>query len=136
MDKYTCHYQGSVARAIEALGVEWDILPGGCTGLIQPVDVGINKPWKNRLRYRLEDYIMETDFDRIAPVTIRPLMAQWAVESWNKVHPDTVYNSWRHAPWSYFPGEATREVVFQEDNFDESSSSEEEDIYGPPMESV
>jgi hypothetical protein len=47
LDKYTCHYQGSVARAIEDLGVEWDILPGGCTGLIQPIDVGINKPWKN-----------------------------------------------------------------------------------------
>ena len=61
LDKHTCHYQGSVARAIEDLGVEWDILPGGCTGLIQPVDVGINKPWKNRLRCRMEDCLAETE---------------------------------------------------------------------------
>ena len=43
IDKYRCHYQGSVAKAIEDLGVEWDIIPGGCTGLTQPIDVGIGK---------------------------------------------------------------------------------------------
>ena len=47
LDKCTCHCQGSAAKAIEDLGVEWDILPGGCTGLTQPTDVGTNKPWKN-----------------------------------------------------------------------------------------
>ena len=124
------HYQGSVARAIEDLGVEWDILPGGCTGLIQPLDVGINRPWKNRLCYRLEDFIMEQDeddFNRLAPNVIRPLMAKWAVESWDKVQKDTVYNSWRHKPWSYFPMEETRVVEFQDDDFDYSSDEEEEE---------
>ena len=44
LDKYKCHYQGTVARAIEELGVEWDIIPGGCTGLVQPINVGIGRP--------------------------------------------------------------------------------------------
>jgi hypothetical protein len=128
LDKYTCHYQGSVACAIEDLGVEWDIIPGGCTGLIQPLDVGINKPWKNRLRYKIEDYIMEQEhFDRITPKVMRPLMAKWAVASWEKVHKDTVYNSWRHAPWSYFPDEPTRAVSFQDDDFDFSDSDGDEE---------
>lgn len=128
LDKYTCHYQGSVARAIEELGVEWDILPGGCTGLIQPVDVGINRPWKNRLRYKVEDFIMEQDnFTRLAPKTMRPLMAQWAVASWDKVQKQTVYNSWRHKPFSYFPDEETCKVTFQDDNFDYASGDSEEE---------
>jgi hypothetical protein len=128
LDKYTCHYQGSVACAIEDLGVEWDILPAGCTGLIQPIDVGINKPWKNRLRYRLEDFMMEhPNFDRITAKDMRYKMAVWAIQSWNKVQEDTVYNSWRHVPFSYFPGEPTREVVFQDDDFDFSDSEEEEE---------
>ena len=39
LDKCKCHCQGSVANAIEDIGVEWDTLPGGCTGLIQPISL-------------------------------------------------------------------------------------------------
>ena len=46
-DKYKYHYQGTVLCAIEKLGVEWDIIPGGCTGLVQPIDVRIGRLWKN-----------------------------------------------------------------------------------------
>jgi len=59
LDKYKCHYQGSVAKATENLGVEWDIIPGGCTGLVQPIDVGIGKPFKNRMRYKLEEWLID-----------------------------------------------------------------------------
>jgi hypothetical protein len=55
---------------------------------------------------------------------MRPLIAKWAVDSWEKVHADTVYNSWRHEPFSYFPGEPTRAVVFQDDDFDFSDESD------------
>ena len=128
LDKHTCHCQGSVARAIEDLGVEWDVLPGGCAGLIQPIDVGINRPWKNRLRCRLEDFTMEQDnFERLAPAATRPLMAKWAAESWDKVQNDAVCNSWRHKPWSHFPDEPTREVAFQDDDFDCSSSEDNDE---------
>ena len=37
---------GSVVNAIQALGVEVDFIPPGCTGMVQPVDVGYNKPFK------------------------------------------------------------------------------------------
>jgi hypothetical protein len=68
---------------------------------------------------------METNnFDYIAPNVIRPLIAKWAIDSWEKVHADTVYNSWRHEPFSYFPGEPTRAVVFQDDDFDFSDESD------------
>ena len=128
LDKYTCHYQGTVARAIEDLGVEWDILPGGCTGLIQPIDVGINRPWKNRLRYRVEDFIMENEsYDRLAPSRIRPLMAKWALDSWAQVQTATVFNSWRHKPFSYFPEERTLNVAFQDDDFDYSDDEDDEE---------
>ncbi len=32
----------SVADAIQGLGVELEIIPPGCTGLVQPIDVGMN----------------------------------------------------------------------------------------------
>ena len=71
---------------------------------------------------------MEQDnFERLAPAAMRPLMAKWAAESWDKVQNDTVCNSWRHKPWSHFPDEPTREVAFQDDDFDCSSSEDNDE---------
>ena len=39
----------TVTAEIETLGIEVDHIPGGCTGLAQPIDVGIGKPFKNRV---------------------------------------------------------------------------------------
>ena len=68
---------------IEELCVEWDILSGGCTGLIQPIDVGIGKPWKC-LRYKLEEWLFSsTHWERVARSLMRKLAAEWGVQAWN-----------------------------------------------------
>ena len=54
LDSYRCHMMASVVEAVQELGVEVEHIPGGCTGLCQPVDVGVNKPFKNRLRNQWE----------------------------------------------------------------------------------
>ena len=46
LDSYTCHMMSSVVNSIQVLGVGVGHIPGGCTYLCQPVDVGINKPFK------------------------------------------------------------------------------------------
>ena len=44
LDSYRCHIMTSVVSKIQDLGVEIEHIPGGCTALCQPVDIGINKP--------------------------------------------------------------------------------------------
>jgi hypothetical protein len=127
LDKYKCHYQGSVANAIEELGVEWDIIPGGCTGLVQPIDVGIGKPWKNRMRYKVEDWMMDRDTQRVKPHEVRALVAKWSVECWSDLPVDVVFNSWRHAPFSYFPGEETRLTTYEYSDYSFSDDDDDDD---------
>jgi hypothetical protein len=43
---YQCHMMASITNKIAELGIEIIHIPGGCTGLCQPLDVGINKPFK------------------------------------------------------------------------------------------
>ena len=50
----------SVVQEIQEFGVEVEhIPPGGCMGLCQPVDVGVNKPFKNRSRRKWESWMIE-----------------------------------------------------------------------------
>ena len=46
LDCYQCHMMTSVVQAIQQLGVEVELIPGGYTSLCQPVDVSINKALK------------------------------------------------------------------------------------------
>ena len=50
LDMYQCHMMASVVQMIQELGVEVQHIPGRCTSLCQPMDVGFNKPFKDRMR--------------------------------------------------------------------------------------
>ena len=58
LDSYHCHIMGSVVMAIQNLGVEVEHIPGGCTYLCQPVDVGVNKPFKKLIRDKWEQWMI------------------------------------------------------------------------------
>ncbi len=49
LDSYQCHMMASVVYKIQELGVEVKHIPGGCTSLCQPVDIGFNKPFKSHV---------------------------------------------------------------------------------------
>jgi hypothetical protein len=50
LDSYRCHMMGLVVQRIQELGIEVRHIPGGCTSLCQPKDVGFNKPFKDHMR--------------------------------------------------------------------------------------
>ena len=50
LDSFKVHLLGSVANAIQKLGIEIEYIPAGCTGLVQPIDVGFNKPYKTNMK--------------------------------------------------------------------------------------
>ena len=50
LDICRCHMMALVVQMIQELGVEVKHIPGGCTSLCQPVDVGFNKLFKDRMR--------------------------------------------------------------------------------------
>ena len=52
LDIYRCHMMASVMQMIQELDMEVQHIPGGCTSLCQPVDVGFNKPFKDRMRWQ------------------------------------------------------------------------------------
>jgi hypothetical protein len=58
LDEYRCHIMASVVQRIKKLGIEVIHITSGCTGLCQPLDVGINKPFKCRVWQRWEEWMI------------------------------------------------------------------------------
>ena len=104
LDSYKCHLMSSVVSRIQDLGIEVNHIPGGCTGLTQPVDVGINKPLKNRIRHKWEEYMLTEGLlhNRTKPPT-RQQLASWCIDSMKEMDEQIVKNAWLRHDYSFFP---------------------------------
>ena len=104
LDSYHCHMMNSVVNAIQDLGVQVEHIPGGCTSLCQPVDIGINKPFKAFLRKAWEKWMIDEGIrsGTTSPPT-RELIAKWASYAKDQIKEMHIRNAWRHEPYSWFP---------------------------------
>jgi len=103
LDSHRVHMMGSVIGAIEALGVEVEIIPAGCTGLVQPVDVGFNKSFKAKMRDEYNKWLFAQDPNERTPQTSRREVAEWVIEAEKNVTAVTMRNAWKKTGFSYFP---------------------------------
>ena len=117
LDSYRCHMMASVVNRIADLGIQVEHIPGGCTGLCQPIDVGVGKPLKSKIRHKWEEWMLEVGVDSIlSRPPERQQLAQWIITSLEEISEgETVRNSWRHTDYSFFQLEQ-----------DESEEEEEE----------
>ena len=77
LDSFAVHMMGSVVGAIQALGVEVKFIPPGCTGLVQPVDVGYNKAFKSKVKEQCNEWLFQHDPDLPVPKTSRRDVVEW-----------------------------------------------------------
>ena len=104
LDSYRCHMMASVVAAIEDLGVEVEHIPGGCTGLCQPVDIGVNKPFKDRIRHQWEMWmIAEGLIHGSTSPPSREDICRWTLEAYQSLPEQMILNSWLHGEYRWFP---------------------------------
>ena len=59
-DSFSAHKDEDIIKyLLEELDTEVAVIPGGCTSVLQPLDVGINKPVKDRLRKAFQEWSVE-----------------------------------------------------------------------------
>ena len=103
LDSYKCHLMSSVVHAIQDLRIEVDHIPGGCTGLVQPLDMGVNKPLKNRIRRKcmLEEGLEMT----VSKPPTWQQIATWVMECLDDLGEHIIKTAWRRKGYLYFPQE-------------------------------
>ena len=108
LDSYRCHMMGSVVQRIQELGVEVRHIPGGCTSLCQPVDVGFNKPFKDRMRKQwLSWMIAEGIIHGTTKPPSRRDVAGWVDRAMTEMKgkEQIIKNAWRKTGYEWFPKE-------------------------------
>lgn len=102
LDSFKVHMMGSVVNAIQALGVEVEFIPPGCTGLVQPVDVGYNKAFKAKVKDQYYNWLMAQDPDAPTVKTTRRDVVGWILAAEDNISVETRRNAWRKTGFAYF----------------------------------
>ena len=106
LDSYRCHMIESVVSKIQELGVEVEHIPGGCTCLVQPVDIGINRPYKHRVKEQWEAWMLaEIALENSISAPKREDVRDWCQSALAQLRQEEqiVRNSWRHGAYTWFP---------------------------------
>ncbi len=106
LDSYRCHMMASVVSRIEAMGVHVIHIAGSCTGLTQPLDVGINRSFKAHCRRMWEEWLVDLlETTNEVRDAIREEVSEWAVAVfWELDGSRILRNSWRKTGFDWFPG--------------------------------
>ena len=100
LDSFRVHMMGSVVSAIQAIGVEVEFIPPGCTGLVQPVDVGYNKSFKAKVKDQYMNWLMVQDPDAPIPTTTLRDVVGWVLAAAELLSLATPRHTWRSTGWS------------------------------------
>lgn len=86
LDAFRGHLSDEVKNAIREAKTDLVVIPGGMTSQLQPLDVCINKPFKDRVRREYEEWLAEnnkalTPTGRVKRASISQV-AQWIANAW------------------------------------------------------
>ncbi len=102
LDSFRAHYTQPVIDGFERANSRSAIIPGGCTSKIQPLDVSINRPFKDSLKRSWVGY-MESQVNAGGagmvkiPKPSKQLVLNWVVAAWRELQkrPELIRRSFK-----------------------------------------
>jgi hypothetical protein len=106
LDAYRCHMMALVVAKISELGIEVIHIPGGCTSLCQPLNIGVNKPLMHHLHDLWEEWMtdMLDKEGEICDATCKEGAEWMAVVYWQMKGSKILTNVWWKTRYDWFEG--------------------------------
>jgi hypothetical protein len=98
LDKFAAHISTDTKNALRAKGFDAFIIPGGFTGLLQPLDVCINKPLKDKIKTKFLDWLGERalrTMQKVKPPDYEDVII-WLLQSLTDLSNDLICKSFRY----------------------------------------
>lgn len=91
LDEFSGHQTREVRDALIDADAFVVYIPGGYTWKLQVMDVGINKPFKDKVRDFYETWLIQQE----NPKPTRDLVANWINDAFKNITQSTIHNTWR-----------------------------------------
>lgn len=131
LDSFRGHLVQPVKTAIEEGKTELVIIPGGLTSVLQPLDVAINKPFKDHLRRLYGEWIASADRELTPTGKVkRPSpeqVCEWIATSWSLISSEMIVKSFRKTGISNALNGTEDEDLWQSDGNNSDHSSDGHD---------
>jgi DDE superfamily endonuclease len=88
LDECCSHLTMAVRKTFADCNTEVDLIPGGYTSKIQPMDVELNKPFKGFVSDKFTDWIVNRN-----KIPTRQDVSAWIYSGWNRLSEQIVVNS-------------------------------------------
>lgn len=98
-DQFRAHLVKNVVDNLRSQNTDIAVIPGGLTSVLQPLDVSINKPFKDMMRIKWNNWMCDGEKTYTKGGSMRapslPLICAWIVDSWNEIKADTIVKSFK-----------------------------------------
>lgn len=88
-DSSRAHLSAPIRSTLKSLNTEPAVIPGGMTSMVQPLDVAINKPFKDHTRKKWQEWMLADQHTFTASGSIRkvefPQICQWIYKGWEDI---------------------------------------------------
>ncbi|GFU86481.1 hypothetical protein TNCV_1418331 [Trichonephila clavipes] len=99
MDSMKSHVSENVKNALKSASAKIAIIPGGLTKKLQPLDVGINRSFKSKVRKLWEQWMSDGEKNYTKTGKLKRASYEnvscWVLKAWNDVAETTVKNAFR-----------------------------------------
>jgi len=98
--QHRVHMMGDFVHACNDLGCDVDYIPAGYTCVLQPVDVGVNAPFKSALRdynhaWKTINYCGITNVDKF-PTPEREDVYPWIINAFSQITSESIVRTFQH----------------------------------------
>jgi len=96
-DSFEAHMTDRVKRALKRENMNLAVIPSGLTSILQPLDISLNKPFKDGVRKRWMEWmangIHEFTVTGRQKKPSEELICSWIVDAWHEIPTDMIESS-------------------------------------------
>ena len=129
MDSFEGHKTNVIKNIASNANTDLAIIPGGLTSVVQPLDVCLNKPFKDRLREKWNAWMSSGQFTYTKGGNLKKpdysIICKWVLEAWAEIPKEMIVKSFKKCGISNAM-DGSEDDLFGQDETEENDNDERE----------
>jgi hypothetical protein len=128
MDAFRGHLTEEIKTRLKNKNCDLVVIPGGMTSQLQPLDVGVNKPFKDRIRTQYNQWLSENEHALTPTGKIKRASAatlvEWISNAWKELKTDSITKSFLKCCLSNAEDGSQDDILWNDRDTNEADTSD------------